>query len=638
MNFVVDSSDIFVSNQYVGTKSGSSWQRPVSAAFVQGIACAVLLLLASGGAFGDVVALPACPGDAVSEIYALTVDGQNVPVGSSKFNGGKIFHVAEFETDKAVQVRLQVTGGAEQTVRIRPSRSKREYRLANGTIEFAVRPESKLVVQAGALPPLFLFALPIEKEKPSSNDPATVYFGPGDHTAGEIRLTSGQTLYLAAGARVRGRVRAFEAHDIAIRGRGVLDAREHTDFATQTHGILMERCKNVSIEGIQVRTGDWWQILLLLTDDVRIDHLHTLSFGRNNDGVDTDGARNLLVRDSFIGCGDDGFGFHAVDAVVHGEPVTQNCVAERCVIWNEYAGNGLRIGASTETSEMSNITFRSIDVLHTKNNAIMIDHSDWAHLQNITFHDFNNDTPKPLAKIAVAKTGYSNNTGYRDERGQISDLRFREVRSTSGGISIRGFDDEHCVRGVQFHDCWIANKPVRTTKDVSLGPHVFDVQFADRVIAVESRTRNVSTQQLDELLLDNGMTGCWAFAGADLDTLDVPDCHGGTTWRLNRLRAGKAAVYEPRLEGRYEVAVHWGTHEGVATNAPWTVSHKRGYTTHFLNQNRSAGWHVLGEFELGPDSWVRLVDPHYPVADGPVVADAVRFRRVRESGGATTQD
>ncbi len=41
-----------------------------------------------------------------------------------------------------------------------------------------------------------------------------------------------------------------------------------------------------------------------------------------------------------------------------------------------------------------------------------------------------------------------------------------------------------------------------------------------------------------------------------------------------------------------------------------------------------SGW-TLGEFELDGESWVRLADPHYRISDGAVVADAVRFTKVK---------
>lgn len=572
--------------------------------------------------------LPLCPGDNVSDAYELLVDGKQVPVGSSTFNGEKTFHFAAFESEQPVEARVTLRPAAGKFKRLRPRRSERDIRSVDGILKFQILPGEKLVLESRDAPPLFLFALPVEKDAPQPGDAGVVYFGPGEHHAGEIRLKSGQTLYLAAGARVKGRVYAFEANDVAIRGRGVLDARGFTDRDKKIHGVLFERCRNVALEGIQIRTGDWWQVLFLLTDNARVDHVHTLSFGQNNDGVDTDGVTNLEVRNSFIGCGDDGFGIHAVDAVTFGEPPTQHCRFENCVIWNEHAGNGLRVGASTETSEITNIVFCSIHVLNCINHAIMIDHSDWAALQHIVFDRFHNDTSKPLANIFVGKTHYSNSIGYRDQRGTIEGLEFRDCTSSGGDVILRGFDADHDVRGVRFVNLRIRDRPVTSVEDLTIGKFVHDVQFDRQPELKLSKRPPLTGSTPRELVLDNGGKSTWVFAGNDLRTSEASDSYGGTAWRISRLGWGRAAAYVPQLAGRYEIAVYWGEQEGVATAAPWTVFHRDGYTTQLLDQNHSAGWHRLGEFELTPDSWVRLVDPHYAISNGPAFADAVRFRRV----------
>jgi len=74
------------------------------------------------------------------------------------------------------------------------------------------------------------------------------------------------------------------------------------------------------------------------------------------------------------------------------------------------------------------------------------------------------------------------------------------------------------------------------------------------------------------------------------------------------------------------VYLYWGDYTGKATNARWIVHHAGGYTTHYLNQNASPGWHFHGRYTLDAASHVRLALPGYfSVADNVVVADAVKF-------------
>jgi hypothetical protein len=448
---------------------------------------------------------------------------------------------------------------------------------------------------------------------------------------GEFRPQSGQTIYLAPDAVVKGRLYAFEVENIQILGRGLWDARGYTSFKDKIHGMLFERSKNIKIEGIQLRTGDWWQTNFLLSSDIQIEHMMLMSFGKNNDGIDLDGVTNLTVRNSFIGCGDDGFGWHALDAVTFGEPASRNLLAEDCVIWNEHAGNGLRIGASMETSVFENITFRDIDVVHVRKGgrAIMMDHSDWAHTRNVLFERFINESGKPLMEISTEKTRYSNSTGYRDERGLISDLYFHQVHSDNPTVRLRGADAEHGLSDFWFVNCTLDGKPLTSSDGFSLNGFVTGMRFVDTI--PERKVYPVASEvgrDLEQLTIDDGDAEFWAFGGDGLQRVQpIERAIGHDLHIFDELGWGHAGVYVPNLSGNYEIFIHWVSHPGQSSKTPWTVQHRDGYRTKVFGAQTEEGWHSLGTFTLESSSWVRLVDPHYRISDGLVVADAVKFLR-----------
>ncbi|HEY5792285.1 MAG TPA: hypothetical protein VIS74_03240, partial [Chthoniobacterales bacterium] len=193
-----------------------------------------------------------------------------------------------------------------------------------------------------------------------------------------------------------------------------------------------------------------------------------------------DGVKNLAVRNCFIRCEDDGFGWHAVDAKANGEPVTENCLAEDCVIWNTGFGNGLRVGASLETQLFRNITFRNIDVLRHADAAIRSDHSDWARCENIRFENFAVESPGKTVEIVIAQTHYSNNNGYRDERGHFDGLHFINVTAPAGTIELRGFDADHRIDRVTFENCSLGGQPIDGPEDITLNEFVTEVSFSHR--------------------------------------------------------------------------------------------------------------------------------------------------------------
>lgn len=407
-------------------------------------------------------------------LYQLRVDGQNVHVSDESRFG---FHTAAFRVAGPVTVEITLPPGAEKPV-LRPRRHKLEPAFQDGKATFTLSEPLNLVVQSQGLPPLALFATPPETDLPRPDDPNVLYFRAGLHEPSVIRPRSGQTVYLAEGALVKGRIEAHGATGVRVRGRGVLDASEHSIRQDKTPGILFEKCADIRVEGIGLRGGSWWQVLFLLTDDVEVSHLNILGVSVNTDGIDIDGVRNFVARHCFIRCEDDGFGWHAVDARRNGEPPTENALAEDCVIWNTRWGNGLRVGASMETQLFRNIIFRNIDVLEHAGAAIRSDHSDWALCENIRFENFIDESPGRIVEIVIARTRYSNDNGYRDERGRFRGLHFKNVHSAGGGIILKGHDDTHDIDGVTFEHCTLGGKPVRSLEDITVNEFVRNVEFS----------------------------------------------------------------------------------------------------------------------------------------------------------------
>ena len=74
-------------------------------------------------------------------------------------------------------------------------------RVTGDSLEFTLdKPQDLSIEPNGPNSPLLLFTNPREKNVPSPEDPNVIYFGPGIHQAGLIKLASHQTLYLAGGS------------------------------------------------------------------------------------------------------------------------------------------------------------------------------------------------------------------------------------------------------------------------------------------------------------------------------------------------------------------------------------------------------------------------------------------------------
>ena len=350
-----------------------------------------------------------------------------------------------------------------------------------------------------------------------------------------------------------------------------------------------------------------------------------------------DGCRNYTANNCFILTNDDCICPHALNAAGNGEPLSDNYRFEDMVLYNVLSGNGIRIGASFETERCTNWLFKNIDVLTHSGAAIISDHSDWATMENLWFVNFYDEQAhNKTIDFFIDSTRYSCFTGYKSGRGNMDKLRFVNLQSPGGEIRIRGFDASHTFNDISFANCRIGNNKIDDINDIAVNEFVTNVSFSDEMMEYQPVGIIATTTEIinapEELILDNNsdksrfvgfeyVTGKQGFVNENFHITSVPE--GFSNF--------KAAIYEPKITGKYEVYIHCNTMEDGASNAKWIVQHSDGYATKYLNQQKIEGWQHHGTYQLDHTSSVRLSLPGYfQVADGNAVADAVKFVRIKQ--------
>lgn len=71
------------------------------------------------------------------------------------------------------------------------------------------------------------------------------------------------------------------------------------------HLIQFNRCKDVRLEGFRIRESPFWTIHLFLCDGAVVRGLDVYAHGHNNDGIDVEMTRNVLVENCRFDQGDD---------------------------------------------------------------------------------------------------------------------------------------------------------------------------------------------------------------------------------------------------------------------------------------------------------------------------------------------
>ena len=228
------------------------------------------------------------------------------------------------------------------------------------------KPFKAVVMRNGIVKPLIIFANPLEKNVPDKNDPNVIYFGAGVHHLDKpIALKDNQTLYLEGGAVVKfdcpeNRVfSATNAKNVSIRGRGIVSFDNRGRFMNRC--LIIEKCKDVFIEGIVIRDGNNWMFDIRNSDNVLVDNFKICGSRMiNDDAIDICNSTNVTIKNTFCRAQDDIIAIKGMKRPDSTKPV-ENIYIENCMFWTD-AANIFRIGYECDAPYFKNIKCKDIYV------------------------------------------------------------------------------------------------------------------------------------------------------------------------------------------------------------------------------------------------------------------------------------
>ena len=109
------------------------------------------------------------------------------------------------------------------------------------------------------------------------------------------------------------------------------------------HLIQFNRCGNVLLDGFRIRESPFWMIHLYHSENCVVRNLDTYAHGHNNDGVDVDMTKNVLIENCHFDQGDDGIVLKAgrnADAWRLNR-CTENVVVRDCDLVNSHSLLGI---------------------------------------------------------------------------------------------------------------------------------------------------------------------------------------------------------------------------------------------------------------------------------------------------------
>ena len=318
-----------------------------------------------------------------------------------------------------------------------------------------------------------IFANPLEEEVPDPEDENVVYIGPGEWNMGTIALEEGQTLYVAGGAVVYGRVLAEGANDITIMGRGIIDGSKFPGWKAQAPFVSLEinACSNVNVKDIIVLNPNCWVCQGYETENLVIDGLKIISCRPNGDGISLQSCRNAEVKNSFVRSWDDSL------VVKNYYRNSSNISFTNMQLWTDFA-QSMEVGYETnkgrmEDSAITDIVFEDICVLHNYHKPVISIHNgDDAVVSDITFRNItvedaqmgsgDGDVMPYLIDLNIAQSGIWSST---EDRGTIENVTIDQVNVIAGKFCpsrINGYDAEHKVSNVTISGLTILGEKIES--------------------------------------------------------------------------------------------------------------------------------------------------------------------------------
>ncbi|MBO4447472.1 MAG: hypothetical protein J5764_05040 [Bacteroidales bacterium] len=409
-----------------------------------------------------------------------------------KVNGQRQFvyptpepHICAFGCDSEVEVEICSLSSDIKSVAVRPLNKKYPWSLKNGVITLRLKPYEKAVVELNGSEenPLFIFANPLESEKPAKDNPSVKYFEAGKiYTPGLLKLESGETLYIEGGAVVNGCLDLREKNDVTIDGCGILNCHPG-----DSRGIFALRCKNLTLKNIIEINKNNWTTFFAECEGLRSDNYKAVASisqnGAENDAFDILGCHDVEVRRGFSYCHDDAFCIKC-RKWNYGGP-SSDILIEDCMAWNCLRGNCFEFGYELQ-DDATRITFRNIYSIHSAGNpeayrrgSIGLHNGAGGCISNVLYENVWLEDPKEFGiHMIIMQSDYNIGTGVQWSPGKISNVTLRNVhieKLPPEGNFIQGYDSgEHKIKGIRFEGLWIKDRRIRSARDGN-----FDIKNAE---------------------------------------------------------------------------------------------------------------------------------------------------------------
>ncbi|MFB6343233.1 glycosyl hydrolase family 28 protein [Saccharicrinis sp. FJH62] len=383
--------------------------------------------------------------------------------------------MVSFDIGKTVDVRVRKNNGVVNSVQIRPL-SLGIFPVVDGqVISFSLSKPTKLSLEVNGdkLHNLHLFANAILKEKPSTDDPNVIYFGPGLHQPkdqpGDVyHVPSGKTVYVDGGAVIKAKFMIDGVHDVKIIGHGIVWQPER--------GLEIRYSQNITVDGPIFINPNHYTIYGGQTSGINIRNIKSFSCKGWSDGIDLMSCSDVVIDDVFMRNSDDCIAIYGHRWDFYGS--ARNYLIKNSTLWADIAhptNIGLHGNAEAGGDTIENITFSNINILeHDEDDrdyqgCMAITCSDNNLVRNITYKDIRVDDFQE-GQLFNFRVVYNEKYSGAPGRG-IEDVFLKNIEyncNSSNPSVIKGFSTERQVERILIDGLTINGMSVKKINEINM--------------------------------------------------------------------------------------------------------------------------------------------------------------------------
>ncbi|MCX7008247.1 MAG: glycoside hydrolase family 28 protein, partial [Kiritimatiellaeota bacterium] len=295
-----------------------------------------------------------------------------------------------------------------------------------------------------------------------------VRFPAGDYLSGLLRISSGTTLQLDAGATLWASTNqadytlgalfpatnphqtgthllvADDAEHLTLAGAGTINGQGTADYSGSASNkppfrvgiLLFTACRDVSVRDVTIRNSDAWTLHFKRCETVTVDHVTIRNNLRriNSDGLDPNSCRHVRITHCDISVGDDCVVLKATEAAPCEDIVISDCTLETPC-------SALKLGTESR-GDFRNIRFERCKV-RSAPIALGLYLKDGGTMEDIAFRDVELDTGA-ATKHAVAPIFIDIERRDPDSKiGRIRNITFANITmQSSAGVLIQGMPQQ----------------------------------------------------------------------------------------------------------------------------------------------------------------------------------------------------